>query len=118
MAEAHGVWGWGYLPIFLLLFWATWLTRGSFLLFGEKVRLPQSVQMWLRYAPAAALGALVAPDLFLAGGEVAFKPELVAATVAILAYDLPLKSGVVVAVLAGLAAGGAWTWWHARRQGA
>ena len=81
MAEAHGVWGWGYLPIFLLLFWATWLTRGSFLLFGEKVRLPQSVQMWLRYAPAAALGALVAPDLFLAGGEVAFKPELVAAVV-------------------------------------
>lgn len=81
MAEANSVGGWGYLPIFLLLFWATFLTRGAFLLFGEKVRLPQTVQMWLRYAPAAALGALVAPDLFLAKGGVAFKPELIAAVV-------------------------------------
>jgi branched-subunit amino acid transport protein len=48
---------------------ATLLTRGSFFLLGDAVKLPPKVQHALRYAPAAALAAIVAPDLVLADGN-------------------------------------------------
>jgi branched-subunit amino acid transport protein len=47
---------------------ATILTRSSFFLFGHAVKLPPKLQHALRYAPAAALAAIVAPDLFLSDG--------------------------------------------------
>lgn len=47
---------------------ATILTRSSFFLLGHAVKLPPKVQHALRYAPAAALAAIVAPDLVLANG--------------------------------------------------
>ena len=43
--------------------------RGSSLRLGERGRLPPALQRALRYAPAAALPALVMPDLLLDGGE-------------------------------------------------
>jgi branched-subunit amino acid transport protein len=46
---------------------ATLLTRCSFFLLGNAVKLPPKVQHALRYAPAAALAAIVAPDLVLNG---------------------------------------------------
>jgi branched-subunit amino acid transport protein len=49
---------------------ATILTRSSFFLLGGSVRLPPRVQHALRYAPAAALAAIVVPDLLMAGGAV------------------------------------------------
>jgi branched-subunit amino acid transport protein len=52
----------------LLLTVATILTRSSFFLLGDSVKLPPKVQHALRYAPAAALAAIVIPDLVLAGG--------------------------------------------------
>lgn len=55
-----------WLTIFLLLL-ATLITRGSFFLIGHAVKLPPKVQHALRYAPAAALAAIVAPDLVLNG---------------------------------------------------
>ncbi|HJV83965.1 MAG TPA: AzlD domain-containing protein [Noviherbaspirillum sp.] len=42
---------------------ATILTRSSFFFLGHAVKLPPKVQHALRYAPAAALAAIVAPDL-------------------------------------------------------
>jgi branched-subunit amino acid transport protein len=64
-----------------LLTVATILTRCSFFLIGNAVRLPDKVQHALRYAPAAALAAIVVPDLVLSGGAVAItwtNPKLVA----------------------------------------
>lgn len=52
----------------ILLTLATILTRSSFFFLGHAVKLPPKVQHALRYAPAAALAAIVAPDLLLAEG--------------------------------------------------
>jgi branched-subunit amino acid transport protein len=52
----------------LLLTVATIVTRSSFFLLGDAVKLPPKVQHALRYAPAAALAAIVVPDLVLSGG--------------------------------------------------
>ena len=46
---------------------ATIVTRSSFFFFGNAVKLPPRVQHALRYAPAAAMAAIVAPDLVLSG---------------------------------------------------
>ncbi len=108
MSDLRDLSSWGYLPLFALLFWATWLTRGAFLLWGERVQLPPGLQKWLRYAPAAALGALVAPELLLVGGHVAFKPELIAAGAVLVVAALwrnpwapfAIGMGVVVALKA------------------
>lgn len=53
-----------------LLIVATILTRSSFFLFGHAVKLPPKVQHALRYAPAAALAAIIAPDLLLSSNGV------------------------------------------------
>lgn len=69
---------------FLLLSATTAITRGSFILAGEKGRLPASLQRALRYAPAAALAALVMPDLLLVEGSLQpFNPKLLAGAVVI-----------------------------------
>jgi branched-subunit amino acid transport protein len=54
----------------LLLTVATIVTRCSFFLLGDAVKLPPKVQHALRYAPAAALAAIVIPDLVLSGGRI------------------------------------------------
>ena len=41
----------------------TAITRALFLIGGERMILPERVQRALRYAPAAALAAVVVPDL-------------------------------------------------------
>ncbi|MDY7575984.1 AzlD domain-containing protein [Actimicrobium sp. CCI2.3] len=51
-----------------LLALATILTRCSFFLLGDAVKLPEKVQHALRYAPAAAMAAIVAPDLVFVDG--------------------------------------------------
>lgn len=56
-----------WFTIFLLTV-ATIVTRCSFFLLGDAVKLPPKVQHALRYAPAAALAAIVIPDLVLSGG--------------------------------------------------
>ncbi len=43
----------------------TLFTRSSFFLLPEHFRLPPNVQRALRYAPACALLAIIAPDLLL-----------------------------------------------------
>ena len=65
-----------------LLALATVLSRSAFFLLGHAVKLPARVQHALRYAPAAAMAAIVAPDLMLAGGSLNLSwanPRLLAA---------------------------------------
>jgi len=75
------LWFWLALALVSL---ATHGLRGSFIVLGRRASLPPVVQDALRFAPAAALAAVVAPSVFVAdGGVMLFSPRLVAATVAI-----------------------------------
>jgi branched-subunit amino acid transport protein len=56
-----------WLTIFLMAF-ATIVARCLMFALGTRVRLPVRLQHALRYAPAAALAAIVVPDLVLTGG--------------------------------------------------
>ncbi|MBN8443064.1 MAG: AzlD domain-containing protein [Thauera sp.] len=104
----EGVWLWITLAALSL---TTMLTRGSFILIGEKGRLPPLVQRALRYAPAAALAALIVPDLLLDHGQLQpFNPKLVAGLV-IVAIALRTRNpwlpfilgmGVLIALRKGL----------------
>ena len=51
---------------------ATFVARSTVLLIGERLRLPPSVDSALRYAPACALAAIVANDLFFTAGALDF----------------------------------------------
>ena len=73
---------------FALMGMTTVGTRGSFILLGEKGRLPPALQRALRYAPAAALSALVMPDLLIDGGEVSPLNPKFAAGLVVLAVAL------------------------------
>lgn len=93
--------------IFILIALATTLPRASFIVLGNRVALPSVLQRALRYAPAAALAAIVVPDVLVVGGAVeVFNPKLAAAIAAVgaaLAWRnpwLPFIAGM--AVLLGL----------------
>ena len=45
---------------------ATACTRSSFWMIGHHITIPPRIQGMLRYAPACALAAIIAPDLLLA----------------------------------------------------
>lgn len=63
---------------------ATTLPRASFIVLGERLRLPGHLQRALRYAPAAALAAIVVPDVLLVGGQWSpLNPKLAAALVVV-----------------------------------
>jgi len=65
----------------------TFITRNFFIVLGDAVRLPERVQHALRYAPACALTALIAPDVLAQNGAWAIglaNPKLVGALIAIL----------------------------------
>jgi branched-subunit amino acid transport protein len=53
----------------------TILTRGSFVVFASRLRLHPQIEKALRFAPAAALGALVLPALLLRHGHIDFSLE-------------------------------------------
>jgi branched-subunit amino acid transport protein len=69
---------------------ATAATRSSFWLVGHHITIPKRVQDMLRYAPACALAAIIAPDLLLNEGTVqlAGNLKLVSGVVAIAFYAL------------------------------
>lgn len=69
---------------------ATAATRSSFWLVGHHITIPKRVQEILRYAPACALAAIIAPDLVLGSQgqlQVAVSnPKLLAGVAAVLFY--------------------------------
>ncbi len=88
----------------LLLALCTLLTRSSFLVLGDKVPLPEGVRRALRYAPAAALVAVIVPDLLpwsLASGPV-FDIKIVAAAIAVVVMVVTRSTLAMIA--AGMAA--------------
>lgn len=94
---------------FILIGLATTLPRASFIVLGSRVNLPPVVQRALRYAPAAALAAIVAPDVLVVAGDFTpLNPKLagiIAAMAAALLWRnpwLPFVAGM--AVLLGLRA--------------
>ncbi len=66
----------------------TLLTRGSFILLGARVRLPQIIDRALGFAPACALAAIVVPDLVLVHDtlKLAGNPRLLAAVAAAICF--------------------------------
>ena len=94
---------------FILIGLATTLPRASFIVLGNRVSLPPVVQRALRYAPAAALAAIVAPDVLVVTGDfVPLNPKLAGIIAAVAAAVLwrnpwlPFIAGM--AVLLGLRA--------------
>jgi len=63
----------------------TLVTRNFFFVLGERFPLPERVQHALRYAPACALAALIAPEAMTVQGEFAglAHPKLIGAVVAV-----------------------------------
>jgi branched-subunit amino acid transport protein len=88
----------------ILLTFATVLTRSSFFLPGNAVKLPPRVQHALRYAPAAALAAVVIPDLVSSGGAVSLSvmnPKLIAGIGAALFFIATRR--LLETIIAGMA---------------
>ena len=92
------------LEIWLLIIGLTLITqlmRSTFLLFGDRFRLPERVQHGLRYAPVCALIALITPELFVNQGALDISmsnPKLVAGIVAALS-TLVLRSMIATIAL-------------------
>jgi len=79
------------------------LTRGSFVAFAARLRLHPLVAEALRFAPAAALGAIVIPALGLRHGHIDFSlanPHLVAAAIA--ALIMWRTRSMIGAIVAGM----------------
>ncbi|QID16836.1 AzlD domain-containing protein [Nitrogeniibacter mangrovi] len=76
-----GAWIW---LAFALVSLATHGPRGSFIVLGHRARLPEALREALRYAPAAALAAIVMPNVLVSGGAVSpFNPKVAAAVVVV-----------------------------------
>jgi branched-subunit amino acid transport protein len=54
----------------VLLVVSTLVTRSGFFLFGHAVKLPPKLQHALGYAPAAAMAAIILPDLVTTNGAI------------------------------------------------
>lgn len=87
------------------------LSRAIFVLPGSRLSLPPTIEKVLRYAPAAALVAIIVPDLFRVDGVVtltADNPRLVAGAVAVVVAArtrnilLTIVCGMVVLFVTGL----------------
>lgn len=83
----------------------TVVTRSAFLVLGERFKLPERVQHGLRYAPACALVALIAPEIALANGSLALafgNPKLVAglAAGALMVWTRSMIAAMAVGMLA------------------
>jgi branched-subunit amino acid transport protein len=83
---------WEIWAVIAVLVVATAATRSSFWLVGHHITIPKRVQEVLRYAPACALAAIIAPDLLLGNaGELqlaASNPKLLAGSAAVVFYLL------------------------------
>ncbi|CAB4886085.1 unannotated protein [freshwater metagenome] len=61
---------WGYMSLAMVgLALTTVITRGSFFMLPSSVTLPSRLERALRYAPACALTAIVAPGVFTRHGS-------------------------------------------------
>jgi branched-subunit amino acid transport protein len=91
---------------------ATWLAiagitlgafaaRASFVVFGARLTLPPRVEQALRFAPAAVLGAIVAPALLLHAGHVDFAAGNYRLVAAVLAGVIMWRTQSMIWTIAG-----------------
>ena len=83
---------------------ATFITRSAFWLVGHHITIPKRVQEMLRFAPACALAAIIAPDLLMGGaGGLHFAPLNIklGAAVAATAYYL-LRRNMLEMIVFGM----------------
>lgn len=83
----------------------TFLIRLSFIAFGHRLPDDPRIAAVLRYVPPAILGALIAPEIFMAGGSLNAAPDnprLWAAVVALLVARL--TRSVLATIAAGMLA--------------
>jgi branched-subunit amino acid transport protein len=81
------------------------VTRCSFLLLGERLRLPPLAERALKHAPAAALAAILAPALLLTDGHLDLAPGNYRLLAAIVAGLVMWRShSILWTMAAGLAA--------------
>ena len=81
------------------------VTRCSFLVLGERLRLPPLAERALKHAPAAALAAIVAPALVLHGDHLELAPGNHRLLAALIAGVVMWKSrSMLWTMAAGLAA--------------
>ncbi len=79
------------------------LLRAVFVVPGSRLRLPAGVEQVLRYAPAAALMAIIVPDVAMSQGTLAIaidNPRFVAGVVAF-AVAVATRS-IILTILAGM----------------
>jgi branched-subunit amino acid transport protein len=81
---------WDIWAVIAVLGVATACTRSALWMVGHRVTIPRRVQEMLRYAPACALAAIVAPDFMLGPqGDIQLavtNPKLLAGIVALAYY--------------------------------
>ncbi|SDC47218.1 Branched-chain amino acid transport protein [Cupriavidus sp. YR651] len=82
----------------------TIFSRALFLMAGERVTVPDRIQRALRYAPAAALAAIILPDFLTWQGHFTLSPvndKLIAGIAATVFYLLTRRMvGMIVAGMA------------------
>ena len=77
------------------------LTRAVFILPGSRLRLPPTAERVLRYAPAAALMAIIVPDIVLAHGALSISIENPRLVGGLVAFALAASTRSVFATIAG-----------------
>ena len=85
---------------------ATAATRSSFWLIGHHITIPPRVQQMLRFAPACALAAIIAPDLLLDPGHgvhLALDNYKLVAALAASGYYM-LRRNMLETIIVGMAA--------------
>jgi len=76
-------------------------TRAVFILPGSHLRLPPTAERVLRYAPAAAIMAIVVPDIVLAHGAFSISIENPRLVGGLVAFALAVSTRSVFATIAG-----------------
>ncbi|MCB6185130.1 AzlD domain-containing protein [Leeia sp. TBRC 13508] len=68
---------------FLIVGLVTFILRGSFIVAGKRLSLPDEMKKYLSYAPSAALASIIGPELFMPQGKlVLLSGETLAAFIA------------------------------------
>lgn len=102
--NGHAGWDWYVLGAIVLLTLCSLLTRCGYFLFGDHFPLSENLRRALRYAPTAALIAIVLPELlpWAPGAPPQAGAKAVAAVIAVLVF-LRTRSAVMV-IVAGMVA--------------
>jgi branched-subunit amino acid transport protein len=76
-------------------------TRAVFVLPGSHLRLPATAERILRYAPAAAIMAIIVPDLAITQGALSISIENLRLIAGLVAFGLAAGTRSILATIAG-----------------